>query len=165
MKMSMFTMLVAISSLLSIEAEAQVTPYSPAPATTPSQPVAPTTPPSQGEDPELMASLREANAWLQLIDQENYPASWNSGSATLKFMMSQQEWTKYLEKMRKPLGRITSREMIQQRTAKDPKGAPKGDYVVIFYQTAFAGRPTANEQVIMIKETDGKWRPLSYFFR
>ena len=180
--MKIFTWLTfAIGSLLSLQAQAVdsnsatievpttspsassiASPTSLAPVT---QPETNQTTDAQISDQDLQQSLKEANAWLQLVDQEKYADSWNNASTTLKLVMSEKEWTKYLEKMRKPLGKMTEREMLQQRTFINPPGAPQGEYVVIFYQTAFNARPQANEQIIMIKESDDKWRPMSYFFR
>jgi Protein of unknown function (DUF4019) len=118
----------------------------------------------QISDQDLQQSLVDSNAWLKLVDQNKFDDSWNNASTTLKMIMSQKEWSKYLDKVRKPLGNATARGMVQQRTAVNPPGVPQGEYVVIFYQTNYANKKGL-EEIILIKESDGKWRPMSYYIK
>ena len=113
-------------------------------------------------NPELANSAEAADGWLKLLDRENYDQSWEKSSATLQLLVPKKDWRKLMEGIRKPLGEIKTREMIEQRPAKDPAGLPKGDYMVLLYKSSFSAKPTANELLTMVKESDGRWKTLTY---
>lgn len=108
----------------------------------------------------LQASAAAAQSWLQLLDKSQYGQSWDQASAVTKQTITKEEWVHILEKTRKPLGTVKSREVLDQRTAKDPQGLPKGDYVVMVYKTAFA-KSTASELVTLYLE-NGHWHIVTY---
>lgn len=49
--------------------------------------------------------------------------------------------------------------------ARDLPGAPKGDYVVIVYDTVFADKAGAIETITPMRDSDGKWKVSGYFVR
>lgn len=116
-------------------------------------------------DADLKASADAAAAWLQFVDNGQFSQSWNSGSKTFQLTIKQGEWDKAMEKLRRPLGNLVKRDLIEQRTAKNPKGLPEGEYMVLFYKSSFSNRPEANELITMVRESDGKWRVLTYHAR
>lgn len=109
----------------------------------------------------LEASAKASLDWLSLVDRNKYAESWDQSSALTKLTVNKDEWITILEKTRKPLGSVSSRQVADQRTAKDPSGLPKGDYIVMFYKTAFSHKPAAFELVTLYLE-DGQWRVLTY---
>ena len=113
-------------------------------------------------DQDLTDTANVANQWLKLIDDARYGESWDYGSQKFQFTIKRDEWIKAEEKLRRPFGRLISRQLIEQRTAKDPKGLPPGDYMVLYYRSSFTGRPEAQELITMVKESDGGWRVLTY---
>ncbi|HEY4832201.1 MAG TPA: DUF4019 domain-containing protein [Waddliaceae bacterium] len=113
-------------------------------------------------NPDLQASAEAAEGWFKLIDRENYDQSWDKSSATLQLLVPKKDWRKLMEGIRKPLGTMKSRQIIEQRPAKDPAGLPKGDYMVLVYKSSFSSKPSANELVTMVKESDGRWKSLTY---
>lgn len=117
--------------------------------------------PNQTDNPDLAASSSATQAWLGVVDKGDYKGSWNQASKILKATMSADEWTHYLDTVRKPLGTPSGRQVLDQRTAKDPKGLPAGDYMVMLYNTTFANKPR-KELVTLVKEQDGQWRVLTY---
>lgn len=108
----------------------------------------------------LQASAAAAQSWLQLLDKGQFGQSWDQVSSVTKHTIKKEEWEHILEKTRKPLGNVKSREVLDQRTAKDPQGLPKGDYVVMVYKTVFA-KSTASELLTLYLE-DGQWRVVTY---
>lgn len=114
------------------------------------------------QNPDLQASQIAAQQWLSLIDKGVYEESWDAGAKTFQLTITKNEWTKALNGLRKPLGNVVSREILDQKTAKNPKGLPVGDYMVLFYKTSFQNRPQANELITMVKENDGQWKVLTY---
>lgn len=114
------------------------------------------------EAQDLRDSLAAAESWLKIVDSGDYGASWDAASNTFKFTIQKAEWVKAEDKLRKPLGKLISRKLIEQRPAKNPKGLPAGDYMVIYFKTSFANRPEANELVTLVKSDDGIWHVLTY---
>ncbi|MEI8366510.1 MAG: DUF4019 domain-containing protein [Parachlamydiaceae bacterium] len=109
----------------------------------------------------MEASEKASLAWLSIVDKGHYPESWNELSIVTKVTMPKDEWVNFLSNMRKSLGRVVSREMIEQRPAKNPHKLPQGDYMVIFYKTVFSGKATTHELVTLFLE-DGVWKVLTY---
>jgi len=108
------------------------------------------------------ASLDAATQWLQAVDKGEYAKSWESGSFTFKLTISQKHWNQLMKAIREPLGPVVSRELLEQRPAVDPKGLPKGQYMVVFFNTKFQKKDDAHELVTLVQETDGQWRVLTY---
>jgi hypothetical protein len=108
----------------------------------------------------LIAAANASKTWLAGVDSMRYAESWENLAALAKLTIHKDEWTQLMDKTRRPLGAITSREVQDERTAKDPSGMPKGDYVVMFYKTQFSHK-TAYELVTLFFE-DGQWRVLTY---
>ena len=79
---------------------------------------------------DIKGSIDAANAWLQLVDSGNYGASWDAGALTFQFTISRSEWIKAMQKLRQPLGQVTSRQLEKQLVATNPKGLPAGEYMV-----------------------------------
>lgn len=116
--------------------------------------------------PALQAAFEDtanvAAQWLKLIDDGKYADSWDYASQTFQFTIKKNEWIVAEEKLRQPMGRLLNRQLMQQLPAKDPKGLPAGDYMVLAYKSSFSNRPDVRELVTMVKESDGKWRVLTY---
>ncbi|HEV8052902.1 MAG TPA: DUF4019 domain-containing protein [Parachlamydiaceae bacterium] len=108
----------------------------------------------------LKASSVASQAWLTFVDQNKYAESWDKASTLTKLTVAKDEWVQILEKTRKPLGSMTSRQIMDQRTAIDPDGMPKGKYIVMFYKTVFSHK-TAFELVTLYLE-EGQWSVLTY---
>ncbi len=110
----------------------------------------------------LARSSDAATQWLKYLDSRNYDGSWKAGSLTFKLTIPQKHWVTLLDSIRKPLGDVISRKLLEQRVSKNPKGLPKGDYMVLFYETAFSKKSQAHELITMVQESDGNWRVLTY---
>lgn len=107
-------------------------------------------------------SATAAREWLELIDQKKYVESWHAGSKTLQMSVPQKYWVTLMTRIREPFGLVKKRTVLEQKEAKDPKGLPKGDYMVLFFDTSFSERQAARELVTLVQESDGKWRVLTY---
>lgn len=140
------TLAVTLSCLLMLPVQAANTP-------TPTQ-----TAPDQNA---LKASAAASLSWLQLLDRGDYGKSWDDAAALMKLTVPKNDWIQILNKMRKPFGSVKSRQVADQRTAKDPQGLPKGDYMVLFYNTEFSSKSGAHELVTLYFD-DGKWNVLTY---
>ena len=112
-------------------------------------------------DSSLEASATASQSWLNVVDKGHYPESWSQASAIMKLSIPRDEWVQILTKTRKPLGSGVSRQVVDQRVAKNPHGLPAGNYIVMFYKTVFSSKQKANELVTLYLE-DGEWRVLTY---
>ncbi len=107
-------------------------------------------------------SQKVVNGWLALVDQGRYGESWDAGSTTFKMTIPRKEWIQAMNALRKPIGPVKSRKIIDIGTAENPKGLPAGEYMVYFYETEFSGKPKASELLTLVLERDGQWRVLTY---
>lgn len=116
-------------------------------------------------------SLKELNAqkatdaWLAMVDEGNYPESWQNTSSYFKNAVDENQWGKALNSARKPLGDVLSRKAISQYYTKTLPGAPDGEYVVIQYETSFENKASAVETVTPSLEKDGIWRVSGYYIK
>lgn len=141
-----------------VYAQAQTTP-----AATPMATPAPLQANISEED--LKNGIAAAEAWLNLVDQGRYENSWEAGALSFQLTITKKEWNKALENLRKPLGTVVSRQLQEQRVANNPKGLPKGEYLVLYYKTAFSSRADANELLTLQKQNNGQWKVLTYHVR
>jgi len=111
---------------------------------------------------DLTTSAVASEAWLHQVDEGKYGESWDAGSQIFKATISKDEWNKYLNASRQPLGSVTSRVVVDQRTAENPKGLLPGHYMVMVYKTSFSNKPNTFEIVTLRQEEDGQWRVLTY---
>lgn len=120
---------------------------------------------SQSLPPDLEAAKNVGQNWIKLIDDGNYSTGWDNAAVQLKTLVDKKGWDTAMKQTREPLGKVSERTLKDVRTAKNPPGIAEGDYVVLVYETKFAKRPQASELVILVKESDGSWRVMSYYAR
>jgi hypothetical protein len=116
---------------------------------------------TKGESTSLQQSADASKQWLELVDKGRYGESWDKASFLMKSTIQKASWEKLMEQTRKPLGSVKSRQVLDQRTAKNPPGMPKGDYIVMFYKTAFSRKDTAYELLTLYYQ-EGKWNVVTY---
>lgn len=113
---------------------------------------------------DIAQATGAAKEWLSLADSEQYGASWTAAAPAFQSAVSQSDWEKALGAARKPLGALKSRTVKSATYASELPGAPKGDYVVIVYDSVFANR-AGIETVTPMRGSDGKWKVSGYFVR
>ena len=110
----------------------------------------------------VLESGRVAQDYVEGLDRGQYAESWSKGDQLFQHAITKEEWIKSLNDKRKPLGKMNSRKLKDHRFGKDPRGLPKGPYMVVEYDTSFATAPTSVELLTLRRGTDGKWRVLTY---
>lgn len=110
---------------------------------------------------EKQASLISAQAWLNLVDNGRYEESWDQGSSMLRRSVTKNEWKEILNVMRKSLGTVSRRAVVQQLPAQNPKNLPRGKYMVILYQTSFSSKSNVQELLTLSFES-GQWKVITY---
>jgi hypothetical protein len=110
----------------------------------------------------MIESAQVAKDYVEGLDRGQYSQSWSKGDQLFQHTISQNEWTQALDLTRKGLGRVISRTVKLQNDAWDPRGLPKGPYMVVEYDTSFQNAPHAVELLTLRRGSDGKWRVLTY---
>ena len=116
-------------------------------------------------DTESDKAISAAKVWLSIIDNVNYSDSWKDASTYFKEAVSEQSWVNSLRAVRKPLGKLVSRNMLKSQKANSLPGAPDGKYVVMSFETAFEHKKSAVETVTFMLDKDAKWRAAGYFIK
>lgn len=110
----------------------------------------------------MIESAQVAQQYVTLLDQGKYAESWDSGAKIFQRTISQPEWVTALRLARARLGGVRARSVKDQRPAWDPKGLPKGAYMVVEYNTSFDKAPNSGELLTLMREADGTWKVLTY---
>lgn len=110
-------------------------------------------------------AVRAADSWLSLVDAEKYGESWGNTSQYFKNAVTVNQWEASLNSVRKPLGTVLSRKVIEQKYTTSLPGAPDGEYVVIQYETSFKNKASSIETVTPSLEKNGVWRVSGYFIK
>ena len=127
----------------------------PAPAPSPAAAVAAT------PSPEALARAT-ANLWLRLIDGAEYGESWDEAATAFKAAITRDGWQSAVTAAIGPLGTHKSRTLGSSQYTESLPGAPPGKYVVLQYNGVFA-EGAAVETVVLVLDTDRKWRVSGYF--
>lgn len=109
----------------------------------------------------VKAAGNASQSWLALVDKQQYAEAWEQSSSLMKNTLDVDSWKQIMLHSRELLGVVESREIADERVAKDPKGLPPGDYMVLFYKTAFKNKVNAYELVTLFFE-NGVWRVVTY---
>lgn len=114
--------------------------------------------------PAIDQSQRSGEAWLALIDRQNYSESWAQSGSLFRSRVTQQRWTEMARQVREPLGGAISRKVLSATTTRTLPRAPEADYVVLRFQTSFQAKSEAIETLTVVLE-DGQWRAVGYFIK
>jgi hypothetical protein len=112
--------------------------------------------------PPEKAAQSPAEEWLALVDAGKYTESWEQMAPHFRKAVGRRKWRTEIEKIRKPLGKLTERKLKSAEYSKELPGAPEGEYVVLVYETAFEHKPAAEEKVTLILGQDLIWRVAGY---
>ncbi len=110
-------------------------------------------------------AVKAAETWLALVDAGDYERSWTEAATFFKNAVARDQWTKSLDGVRKPLGKLLSRTKSVAKYTRTLPGAPDGEYVIIQFNTSFQNKKSAIETVTPMKDKDGKWRVSGYFIK
>ncbi len=119
------------------------------------------TPEMVKQQKDIDNSDRYALEWLAVVDKGDFGNAYDMTTKALQFTMPRNEWVPMMKAMKGSKGEVTERKVIDIRTAKDPKGAPQGDYMIFIYETTFSNGKKATE-ILSLQEYNGVWRVYSY---
>lgn len=117
------------------------------------------------EQQQVSEAKAAASTWLVLVDAGQYADTYTQASSTFHVAVSQEEWVKTITPVRAPLGPVASRKLKSAEFTHTLPNAPDGDYVVLQYETTFAGNRSGIETLIPMRDKDGSWKVSGYFIR
>jgi Tfp pilus assembly protein PilF len=109
------------------------------------------------------AAVPAAEAWLSLVDGQQYGESWEEAAQFFKGAVKKDQWIQAMQSMRKPFGKNLDRELLSKQYHTALPGAPDGEYVVIQFKASFENKKTAVETITPMLDKDGQWRVSGYF--
>lgn len=115
------------------------------------------------QDDQETQAVEAAKAWQALVDSGRYGESWDAAAAVFQAAVTRKDWVGSLDQVRKPLGEVRSREFASADLRTDPPNSPKGEYVIIRFETSFENLGSAIETVVMRLADDGTWKLSGYF--
>ncbi len=115
------------------------------------------------KDAETAATLA-SQAWLKIIDAEDYAKSYIETGKIFQSAVSSEKWISSITPIRKQMGKLISRENLSAKYTTTVPGAPDGEYVILQFKTSFANKKEATETVSVVKE-NGNWRVVGYFIK
>ena len=110
------------------------------------------------------AEVTAARAWLSLIDSKSWEQSWSAAGTMFKSQVSQAGWASASQRVREPLGTVSSRSLKSATRTSSLPGVPDGEYEILQFQTSFAQKSDATEMVVLAHEPSG-WKVDGYFIR
>ncbi len=111
------------------------------------------------------AAQTAAEAWLKLVDEADYGASYEAAASFFKAAVTKAQWEAAVTQARGPLEPFGGRTLLGAQYATSLPNAPDGEYVVMQYQTLIGTGGTAIETVTPMRDTDGAWRVSGYYVR
>ena len=114
-------------------------------------------------------AFAEADKWLAEIDGGQYAQAWQDASSEMRSHESQQSFIANSTTVRTLWGRCISRTMSAPPQMSDGitvNGQPrKGNFVIARYASVFEHSPSVKETVWMMRDDDGIWRTMVYFYK
>jgi len=110
--------------------------------------------------------MQEASvAWLSLVDDGHYEASWNQASEIFRGAVKKSDWLVMVTRLREPLGKFRGRALRSVIAKTDPAGSPQGEYILMTFDAGFDHRQDVIETLTMYQEQGGAWRTAGYFLK
>lgn len=119
----------------------------------------------EANDPAVEQAVKVAESWLELVDRGEFDKSWQEAAAYFQQAVGREQWQQTLVAVRRPLGEVGSRELLEATFKSSLEGAPDGSYVVIRFKTSFSNKVDALETITPMLDPDGQWRVSGYFIK
>lgn len=112
--------------------------------------------------PVFTKTNQEGVSWLTLMDQLQYGATWDEGGALLKDVITRPQWIAAMKAIRRPLGYVSARKLVNQELLKGLPNGTKGEFVKMRFQTSFQAKSSATETLLLMPNVRGDWLVISY---
>lgn len=115
------------------------------------------------QSPSLDGALAAATRWAAQADAGQADAMWKSSSQIMQKSVSEADWAKYLDGVKKQLGATQSREWVQIGRVENPQGLPPGQYLNVAFVVRHANAPAV--ETVSMTQAGANWVPVGYIVR
>lgn len=117
------------------------------------------------KEEKTTAAIMAAENFLLLVDTGQYGKSWDVASFLFQNRVPKDTWVRQISSIRPALGALIARKIAGAEYMTELPGAPDGEYVVIQYNSSFAGKQNGMETVTPMLDRDGQWKVSGYYIR
>jgi hypothetical protein len=103
-----------------------------------------------------------AKAVAAMFDEGRFAESWAMAGPILESQTSEQEWTRHVAMLRRPLGAAGKRTIEGFGFPKELDDAPPGEYGLIGVRTDFANAEAVQEKFVF-QRIGGEWKLVGYW--
>jgi hypothetical protein len=114
------------------------------------------------EDTPVKAAQKAAETWMPLWDAGKHDESYEELAEDTKKSFTKRQWFVYWSAVRKPLGKLKSRKLVEAEYIKSLRGLPDQEGAVLRYESSFENKESLVETFGMMREKDGVWRVANY---
>ncbi len=122
-------------------------------------------PATAGDEEDVSQAVAAAQSWLPIIDAGRFGESWDLASINFQKGITKPAWIQAVGNVRKPIGTLKSRIVMQGVDAPRVAKLPEGTAVIIQFATVFDKLAPAIETVTPFREPDGTWKVAGYFIK
>jgi hypothetical protein len=117
---------------------------------------------ARAEDPPEKAAQKAAEAWMPLWDSGKWEESYKELAEQTRKDNTPRQWYVYWYAVRKPLGKVKSRKLVEAEYIKSLPGVPGQAGAALRYESSFENKESVVETFAMMLEKDGTWRVAYY---
>jgi hypothetical protein len=117
---------------------------------------------ARAEDSPEKAAQKAAEAWMPLWDSGKWEESYKELAESTRKDNTPRQWYVYWYAVRKPLGKVKSRKLIEAEYIKSLPGVPDRAGAALRYESSFENKGSVVETFAMMLEKDGTWRVAYY---
>jgi hypothetical protein len=121
--------------------------------------------PTADDETKINTAVESAEAWLKATDMGDYAGSWEQACGLFKGMVSKEQLVQSLGMVRRPLGKMISRQVMSTKHTEIMPGMGPGEYVVVQFETSFENKKNSIETVTPMLDEDGIWRVSGYYIK
>jgi hypothetical protein len=101
--------------------------------------------------------------FFQLVDHNDYKESYRLVADEVKKSTSDRDWYGHLVSDRESMGQAEKRTLAGTSTVDKVADLPRGNYLLVSYDTVFSKHPVSQEEVYLVEGADG--RPALAWYR
>lgn len=121
--------------------------------------------PAVAQEPAQQGVKEVAQNWLVLVDNDQFEESYQETASHFQDQLTLGQWIGSLKQVRKAMGKVTSRKFLSSTYMTELPNAPKGEYVVVLFESVLEDGRKAVETVTPMRDKDAQWRVSGYYIK
>jgi|GEM_PF-927596 len=122
----------------------------------------PPAPAKNAEKPEE-AARKSAEQWVVMIDTGKYANSWKAAADSFQAAVPQKEWENHVRDVRRPFGKLVSRQFKSAQYTRTLPNAAEGEYVILQFTVLFSNGSKGTETITPMLDNYGQWKVSGYY--